>query len=1553
MNRIFYILFIFLAFVTPLQAIYYSDSNQSNSTEMTNERLDTEKFEQLKKQKNATPEEKRQALVNALQNPTEENLIDATAKTTNINTLANRLASAKEAVEKVKKAHTYISSLVDLTNGTISAFPIGFGREDDYTLAITKVEKVTNGDHEDTWIYLAANIEFKETKEKNADGQVQYKSISFDGKAKIEGVNGIGTNGYLTLITEVERPIGSACTLTFLEGTELHFGCDGFEDIKAKMRLDVINDAIYAVDADGKNKGQLTTEIETVIYSLNDFTVDVSFADKFAVRGLDGFRFLLYNAIFDHSFTSTPTTLRFPNDYHTTEEARKEWRGVAVAETTIELPQYMRDATDKDATTTVSLRNVFLDGNGLSCEADVADLSHSKEIDASKWTMAADNFELCILRNEIRKAYFDGRLSIPPFKTVNQFSATYRQENKAFLFETNFGRDVSFDMLKANLEIDDDSKIELKVINNQIQPSLKLHGRISIDAPTSKDATFALQVPDLAFENMLISRDKFEIGTISLEGSASAKLGGFEVNMSNIKSISNPDEQGISFDAEVKITEIFKGNTKIQLTGDPNTFKFKDVSVSKINIRFNKEKAFTIEGGVELMKGDATYGKGFRGNMTINLFENTGVGIEAVGVFGNKDGYRYFMTDGLYTDNNHVGIPIASLNLYGFGGGIYYHMRPDNGNTTSTFGESVSGINYVPDKTVGFGLMSRAKICLLKNPNLFDADVNFDMQFNNNWGLNFVQLRGDAAMFSGNESINTKFIDDMKNASNKLSAFQDGYIKQYEVNEVENIVPTKKGGAILGAMLMRYDAPNKTFTADMSSYLNIADVVKGNGPNDRVGWASAMISPQKNYLYLGTPQDRNSVTILEKIHADNYFMLGNDIPPLPELPKEARELLKDRYAPSQRTNLAALGNGSGVALGLSAKADLKLDEAIRPFYAELAAGVGTEFLLKKYSAQAHCEGYDAPIGANGWYAQAQAWMYAHADLGIRVRLFRSRERKFSILSANVAAYLQGGAPRPIYFKGALAGNYRVMGGLIKGKYSVGFSIGNECVMVGGSPFGENVIAQITPADGNKDVNVFVAPQLVLNIPVGEEMKIQEDDGRINVYRIHIDEFYIKNMHDNTFVEFTPSYSDDNRVITYESDDPLKSQKKYQIYAKVSFEQKIGNEWKPYTESGGSAYYEEKLVEFTSGDRPKNIDKQYIAHAYPADRQYNYLPDEYKEKQAYFLIKKNFGYLFNEERPEGFTQKVQLTSFGGSTQTTSFTYKTTSNTPGYCFEIDIPTKDLKFKNDEIYNLAIVNVPISVAKKDANINTFDKELTEQKINDDTEVTETIHEAEGDLALLEQTEILSIDFRTSSYNTFREKMEKMEVDNIVPWQEENSATTYNFISNISDKSATTEMFDIYEYTYGNWETNLIRLQPDYQNMPYYTQLVAPLMYENADVERVVKNYDPPSHSKVVAIGLNTDDLQITKGDLEIGHHNDFISKFGAFNNHMQKYMDIDYLKINEVLANTFISSNNRPAGVKKFMDSNSIPTKIKGNYPIRVKYTLPGKGIVTTDYQINTQW
>ena len=1534
-----------MIFATPAFAIHDNDNDAVTDNALEAEAMTSEMIEQTKNQNRATAEEKQQAVKDALLNPSEENTVHAIGAVANMENLDSRVAAAKAAVEQVKLAKTYIKSLADLTKGTISNFPIGFGSEDDdYMLAITRIETIENNGNEETWIYVAAHITFRETgkdknKNKNEDDK-NAKSISFDGKAKIEGLNGMGTNGYLTLIKEVDRPIGKSCSLSFLEGTTLHFGCNGFEDILAKLRLTVTNSSIYAIDASGKSKGQLTTEMETTIKSLNDFTVGVNFADRFAIKGLDGFKFTLRQAQFDHSFTATPAAIRFPSGYVSSEDARKEWRGVAISEAKIEMPPYMKSDGTSGEPMSVDMSNMLIDGNGLTCATTVNDMSHGKTLNTSSWQVAADNFSLEILKNDIVSAYFDGRISIPPLETVNDFSALYNHEARTFLFTSTFGKDLSFEMLKAKLELYKTSTIELKIANNDIQPAINLNGRLSIDVPMPEDATFALDIPDLAFEQMHISKDKFDLGRISLEGDASAKLGGFEMNFKNIKSNSNGDSHSLSFDAEVKVAEKFKGDTRIKLSGDSKRFKFKQVDVEKINLEF-KSGAVSIGGGVEIIKGDGIYGKGFRGELKMKIAES--IGIDAVGVFGKKDDFRYFMADALYTDNSYTGITISALNIYGLGGGLYHHMRQNDGDNTSSFGKSLSGVNYVPDRKIGFGFTSTAKLCLMKSPRLFDADVNFEMQFTTDWGVKFVQLRGDAAMFNIETPAKE---DELTTLSKKLAAANEeagNTIRQATKNDIENIVP-KKPGMIRGAFLMKYDVANKTFNADMSSYINFLEVVKGTGPNDRMGWASAMISPSKKYLYIGTPDAPNGLSVLNVLSSEGYFMLGDDMPSLPDVPDNVRRLLKDKYKKSERTDYSKLGNGSGVAFGLSAGAHVSVNPV--PFYATLGAEVGTEFLLKHYSAEAHCEGYDAPIGANGWYAQAQAWLWAKADVGIRVRLFK-KDRKFSILSSEVAAYLQGGGPRPVYFKGALGGEFKVLNGLVKGKYSIGFSIGEECKMVGGSPFGEDVISQITPAEGSKDVNVFVAPQLVLNVPADEEMQIEEEDGRINIFRVRVAEFYVQNTNNNSKPLFTPSRSSDGRIITYESNDPLESQKNYKIYAKVTFEQKIGGVWKPYTESDGSVYYEEKLVEFTSGDRPKNIEKQFIAYAYPADRQYNFLPDEYKEKTAYFLIKKNFGYLFNEERPEGFRQEVQLTSFGGRTQSVGFTYKTTNNTPGYCFEIDIPTKDIKFSNDEIYNLAIVNVPIRTAKKDENIHTYDKELTDLKINDDTEVSETVHSAEGDLALLEQTEILSIDFRTSSYNTFKEKMDKMNVGSIVAWQE--YPYVYNLKTNIIDNSAHTENFDFTEYDNDSDKGN-IKIKPIYSQTPWYVNNTSPLMYGNTDLRNLIGNIQPPTHAEVMYWYNSSDFTKLVDNDIETNARLS-VSAWNTINNHMQYYMDKDLADFRTKVSDKLAKGATKTAGVQRFLNADNIPPTETGNYPILFQYTLPGKNVVTSEYQVNT--
>lgn len=81
---------------------------------------------------------------------------------------------------------------------------------------------------------------------------------------------------------------------------------------------------------------------------------------------------------------------------------------------------------------------------------------------------------------------------------------------------------------------------------------------------------------------------------------------------------------------------------------------------------------------------------------------------------------------------------------------------------------------------------------------------------------------------------------------------------------------------------------------------------------------------------------------------------------------------------------------------------------------------------------------------------------------------------------------------------------------------------SSIALYGGSPFGEDVIAQLTPSSGDKDVNVFIAPQLVLNVPANTEMKL--DDGC--TYKVCIDEFTITNEETNHTLEAKANPSSD-------------------------------------------------------------------------------------------------------------------------------------------------------------------------------------------------------------------------------------------------------------------------------------------------------------------------------------------------------------------------------------------------------------------------------------------
>lgn len=188
-------------------------------------------------------------------------------------------------------------------------------------------------------------------------------------------------------------------------------------------------------------------------------------------------------------------------------------------------------------------------------------------------------------------------------------------------------------------------------------------------------------------------------------------------------------------------------------------------------------------------------------------------------VFGKKDNYRYFLTDVYFETSPAAGIILAPtpISFYGFGGGLYRKMQQSYApEIQSDFGKSLSGINYIPDQSVGMGFMTSTKFGMAGVPAAFNAKVGFEIQFNDHGGLNFVQLRGDAAFMDSPDKWG-KMADNINEAVSKLEQ-QGGKLKLAAKSDLK-VPDNKKIGFLTASMLMEYDAANKIFNADLNSYL--------------------------------------------------------------------------------------------------------------------------------------------------------------------------------------------------------------------------------------------------------------------------------------------------------------------------------------------------------------------------------------------------------------------------------------------------------------------------------------------------------------------------------------------------------------------------------------------------------------------------------------------------------------------------------------------------------------------------------------------------------------
>jgi len=273
------------------------------------------------------------------------------------------------------------------------------------------------------------------------------------------------------------------------------------------------------------------------------------------------------------------------------------------------------------------------------------------------------------------------------------------------------------------------------------------------------------------------------------------------------------------------------------------------------------------------------------------------------------------------------------------------------------------------------------------------------------------------------------------------------------------------------------------------------------------------------------------------------------------------------------------------------------------------------------------------------------------------------------------------------------------------------------------------------------------------------------------------------------------------------------------------------------------------------------------------------------------------------------------------------------------EVDFPLGDVAFKKDEIYKLAIVNVP-QVNNMDIKSNIVSKS---SNLNDSLDIQVSKQQAEGTLNLLSEKEIYAHSFRTSSYTTFGEKMAAIPNGEGVLWQEHPHVCMVG--SNIYDLTSTTEMFDVFENNSLQPDQNLVVVTPVYSQTVWYSQHVKPLIYGNTAILNNANELGlvPPANYDVARIYMAGNKAQLSKEIIESDTRLQ-LSQVGSINYRAPYYVDIDFMRIRKIIAGK-VSAGENNAAYADFLSVNHIPDITNGDYEVKFSYRLPGKDIVTS--------
>jgi len=727
--------------------------------------------------------------------------------------------------------------------------------------------------------------------------------------------------------------------------------------------------------------------------------------------------------------------------------------------------------------TTVGVEDLFIDGHGVSGFFYAENVLHLGDGSMSGWRYSISDLALELVASDVVGFGFGGEIGIPIARADENFGygAFVNIPDRTFNFTVITGRDYHFPVFKmADVTIEEGSFLHVTAAPAQFRPVAVLYGFAAIKArlhSTADDSqlppdSLSVQGPRIRFQGLRLatSGDKLSLlpgGYLRFEGEV--KILGYNIPLAD-PTLTQVPGGGLKLSVDISLNLLnqadngFAAQTYVDVLGALETnqgidqWRSDGLVIGSILVDI-KLPALEIYGYAHVFEGNPAYGKGFQGSLQVKVGEyvppqDPAFTLELNALFGQAN-FKYWYVDGFVEWNTATaGLVVGPIEINGFGGGAYYHMKMASvnlaGGGDGTLGTMASGVRYVPYEPTSLGLKATVAF---KSPgaDFLDGVATLELRFAG-VALQEFMFYGKVEIvppngIGGGDAV-AKFSDGLRDRISDLPLAEEASRTKDE-GEIDD--PYDR---ILATLFLRMNFElGFEFQGTCRAYISAAQgVIVGQGGIDFL-----VSTPQNRWhLYVGgytngmivagdglpLPPISVSLNLGEGITAgaDAYFLTGNDIPGPPPLhPLAAAYFGISQQPPGNRNQLAshaAMGTGFAFGAAVYARIDVRIRDEGDYDRNCLRADVGAGFdvSLLKYATSTYCSlSGTSPHGHKGWRATGRIWAYING---------RARYRGFG-KNLSMGVLIDADLPQPTFLRIAVVFHLVI-------DWDIKIKIGDEC-----------------------------------------------------------------------------------------------------------------------------------------------------------------------------------------------------------------------------------------------------------------------------------------------------------------------------------------------------------------------------------------------------------------------------------------------------------------------------------------------------------------------------